>query len=238
MDEVNGINTASAVGPGLTEERQPAGHSKIEGFDDSMYVEILNPMTVDFVGQVAVTKPMNANMRIGGADDPNSPNMTKNEGDVRNTYGFDLRSNAQSQGKIHVRTRVPIAAGQTMKVFGSEAQVLVMQLVTAILQQEGHSNIADPALREATEERVIRSHGNLREQMMSTPQSERAQLQQALDQMNDVPQTEAQGVATSEEVEFPDAQLGLGAQSSSGGAEDGPTLTAYGKRVGRPPKSA
>lgn len=227
----------TGFGPGLEQERLPVGHSLIEGFDDYKFVEILNPLPGDFHGKVGMTRSIpakKAKVNIGSGEDLDQWSEVTDERSVRSMYGIDLRNKMSDNGKMHIRQDIVIPAGQTKKLFGSEAQVVAMQLVTAIIQFEGSGSIADPALREAAEARVIRSTGDIRQTMATIPQSERDQLQVALDQMNDnvIP---ANTTGTShEEAEFG----GILGGDSGQGNQSQPTVDEPRKRIGRPPKTA
>lgn len=226
----------NAVGPGLEADKLPEGKSRIQGFDDTQFVELFNPMSVDFVGQVGRTVPFRvaAPPNIGGARDLDQWTNVTNEAEMRRTYGFDLRSNTQSRGVMHEKERHVLRAGESHTYLGAEAQVLAMQLVTAILQQEGHSNIGDPALREAAEARVVRATGSIRQQMDAMPQSERDQLKKAIAEMNDAPVTNM-STTSDEATEFPDATQPTGT-SEQGGSPSDSEVSQPPRRLGRSPK--
>lgn len=229
----------TGYGPGLQQERTTVGHSAIEGYDDYRFVEIFNPLPGDFHARVGMTKQIpakRAKVNIGSGDELEQWSEVTTEKDVRREYGIDLRNKMQDNGKMHIRQDVVIRAGETKKFFGGEAQVIVMQMVTAIIQVEGGS-IADSNLRETIEGRIIRSTGDIRQTMTSIPQSERDQLKVALDQMNDIATVETNEASTSGEIEF--AELAGATSGDSGqGNQSQPAPDESRKRIGRPPKAA
>lgn len=221
MENENSEELNTAVGPGASPERAEEPKSVLEGISDYNFVEIQNPLTVRFVGQAALTTNINAPMPIS-ANHENAPGLTKNESDIRQIYGFDLRAQAQQSGKTHIINRIPIESGQTIKLLGGEAKVILGQLTSIVMQREGkESLLANMHERRAVEERIVRRIGSLQEELGRAPLSVREQLQTTLNSLNEQPGTQiAQG--DDGEQEFPDlAPVGAGtdtSQNSSGEA--------------------
>lgn len=174
---------SNAAGPGAFEEQQIAPKPVLEGANEYEYVTILNPLTVDFWGKVAVTRPVNAPIQI--SDDGSGGQMTLSEEDVRRNYGLNLR-NKDHMGRVNVINRVCIPAGKTINILGSEAQVIVRQLVTEILARENKRlMLADPFQRHQVEQRIVLSRRSVNDLMDgSGPLAVQEQLQGVVDKLN------------------------------------------------------
>ena len=152
------------IGPGSKPEQGENPPPMLEGASEYEYVEIYNPLSVNFVGQFGVTRPNNqAPVRISSS--PDAPGISRSEEDVRRNYGLDLR-NPDHRGITNIINKVEIPSGQTRTVLGNEAQVIVNQLVTAILQKQGKQLLlADPSARHEIEAMVIRSRGFVQDRL-------------------------------------------------------------------------
>lgn len=201
------------IGPGANvDTRGESPAALLEGIDDYSFVEVHNPLSVTFIAQVATTVPANAPMRVMSS--PEMPGITQSEGDLRQNYGLSLRNPDNAKGKRHDIQQLPIQAGQTRRMLGGEAQVVVRQLTNAILQREGNGRwLADPHKRREVEERIILRKGSVMEAMGRAPLDVQAQLRQALDGMptgSDMITEEP----TRDTNEFADASPGAGAGSA------------------------
>ncbi len=196
----NDIETA--IGPGTVAERPGEVKSKLEGIGEQNFVELLNPMSVTFIGQAALTTNINAPMTIGATSEE-APGLTKTENDIRQVYGFDLRAQAQITGKTHILNRIPIESGKTVRLLGSEAKVVLGQMVTAMLQREKKSNlVANPDARREVEERIVQRVGTIASLMGSAPMSVHDQMKTALDAYNEKQEPPKQEESHGED-EFP-----------------------------------
>lgn len=236
MDESkNPEDLRAVVGPGGDESELVDPKPLLEGVGDYSFVEILNPLNVTFKDQVALTTNINAAMPISPHE--GSASIVKNEQDIRQIYGFDLRAQAQASGKTHIITKISLESGETKRFLGGEAHVIVRHLVSALLQREGKTHlVANMHERRRAEERIVQRVGSLMEAMGNTPLSVRDQLQSTLKQMEDAPNQVIQGETN--EQEFPGLNHGVpegvGADSQQNGS-DQPTIDASPKRSpGRP----
>lgn len=163
------------VGPGAIADVGVAPKPLLEGSSQYEWVELLNPMSRPFGGTFGMSRPTSASpiniTPIQGRG------VTNNENDLRNNYGLDLR-NPDHQGRADIVNRVTILPGKTVILLGNEAQVIIRQLVNAIMQLEGRSLLlADPHARKEVEERVIVGRGNAAERLGRNPESVNQQLQ-------------------------------------------------------------
>lgn len=160
------------VGPGSDPDQGEAPRPMLEGASEYEYVEIFNPLSVTFVGMFGVTKPVTVPFKIGGATAG-----VKSEADVRQLYGLELKNPLHEAKQVGVN-RVPIKSGQTIRLLGSEAQVVARQLVNEIMQREGMSiKLADPFARSLVEKRIVRRRGTVAEVLGRSPISIQEQLQ-------------------------------------------------------------
>jgi hypothetical protein len=111
--------------------------SLVDAFTEYDIVEVFNPLSRDFEGQVA-TSVVNPN---AGVD--------------KTIERMGLR-NANHQSQSHVVNKVVIPSGQSKKMPGHVARVVVTQLVNELMQLEGAvKQMGDKTLRIAFEEKVI-----------------------------------------------------------------------------------
>lgn len=175
-------NVSTAVGPGSILDQGIAPKPLLEGASEYEYVEILNPLPVDFVGLFAVTRPVRAPVRV--SQHPSLPSSTKNADDVTRNYGLDL-NNQDHPGKANIQSRITIPAGQTMRILGNEAQVIIRQLVNEIMQREGKSlMLADPYQRSLVEAQVVRNRQSVSDLLGTSPVTVHEQIQTAIDKSN------------------------------------------------------
>lgn len=175
------------IGPGSLDQEQVDPPSMLESVGEYHFVTVLNPLSITFIGRAALTTNVSVDMPIS-QNHQNAPGLTKNENDIRQVYGFDLRAQAQQSGKTHIITNIPIASGQTVNLMGREAKVVVGQLVTALLQREGKKQlVANKHERRAAEDRIVRRIGNTQDLLGDAPLSVQEQLKSALEQLDDNP---------------------------------------------------
>jgi hypothetical protein len=230
----------TAIGPGALEEAQVDPPSKLEGIGDYNFVEITNPLSVQFIGQAALTTNITTNMPVA-QNHADAPGLTKNEQDIRQIYGFDLRAQAQQSGKTHIINRIPINPGQTVRLLGGEARTVLNQLVTAVMQREGKTKLlANKFERRQVEDRLVRRIGNMQDVLGRAPISVQEQLKSALESMDDAPL--AQVIKDEAIEEFPGLSnqgSGTATGADSGQSNEGEYApNAPGKRgPGRPKAS-
>lgn len=200
-----------AVGPGAITEDQVDIQPTLQGATDYEYVEILNPLSVPFKGVYAVERPVNVPFKIH--QDPLGRAITKTAEDASRNYGLGDLKNPDHQAKARIQNDVEIKSGQTIRLGGGAAQVIVKQLVDAIISLEDNKlKLADPGTRQRVEQRIILRRGSMSE-FMETPQSIPQQLDNALKE--------------AESEEFPE----LKASPNTPGQPDR-------RKPGRPPKAA
>lgn len=171
----------NSVGPGAVEEAQVAPKPLLEGANEYEYVELLNPLTADFIGIFAMTRPVRASITISNS--PDAPGATQNESDVRQNYGLNL-NNPDFTGKSNIQSRIKIPAGQTVRMPGNEAQVIIRQLVNEIMGREGKKlMMADPYQRSLVENRIVIHRGTMAE-ILDRPQTVQEQFKTAIDNSN------------------------------------------------------
>lgn len=174
---------SNVAGPGAVVEETISPKPLLDGASEYEYVEIKNPLTVDFVGLVGVTRPANTPMRIG---DPTNPQgVTASEEELRRTYGLNLRNN-DFTGRVNIQNKITIPAGKTLRILGNEAQVILRQLVNEVMSRTGQKKLlADAAARRRTEEQLVISRGSVSELMGSRPQTIQEQLTNAIKEPDD-----------------------------------------------------
>lgn len=181
MEEVknDSVNVEElAVGPGAIADNTAEPGSLLDRASEYEYVEVFNPLSVPFKGIFGVTRPVDAPVRINRAKE--APGVTATEHDVVRNYGLDLK-NPDHQGKASITNTVTIPAGQTIRLLGNEAQVVVRQLVNEIMQRSGRRLfMADPHARREVERQVIRGRGHVDELLGRPIMPVRDQLQQAI----------------------------------------------------------
>lgn len=167
-----------ATGPGAIDEATVDIKPILDGASEYEYVEILNPLSVDFIAKFGVTKQVRGDIRI--VKNPETPTITNDESDIRRNYGLDLR-NKDHPGKANIISKVTIPAGQTIRVLGNEAQVIVNQLVTEILQRRKKQlMLADPTQRNMVEQEIIKRRDSIESILGSQPKSIQEQLESAV----------------------------------------------------------
>jgi|ERR1043165_1672980 hypothetical protein len=187
MDQSN-----KAAGPGAIVENTAEPGSTLDGASEYEYVTIFNPLSVDFVGQVGQSKPVNVPFQI--RRDQHTAVVSTSEAAVQQNYGLSLK-NKDHAAKMPIVNRIVIPSGQMRNILGNEAQVIVRQLVNEILQREGNKlHLADPHQRRLVEARVIRTRKSVEEILGTAPQAISDQLQGAIDKSNE----------QQDEQEFPD----------------------------------
>lgn len=169
------------VGPGAQREHTENPQPALAGASEFEWVEILNPLTDDFVVRVAQEVPVNLPLQIRAATAG-----VQSEGDVLRNYGLNLK-NPDHKGKKYIHNDTVIPAGQSRRFKGSDAQVAVDQLIKEILQREGKTRLmADPVLRRSVEDTVIMGRGSINDLMQDQMQTPRQQADAAIKQANEV----------------------------------------------------
>lgn len=221
MDQTptNPTPPAKLVGPGsqpeMTEELPPL----LEGATEYEVVEVFNPLSDDFAGQFGVTRPTTAPLSMSKA--PNYAGMTQTPQDVATNYGVTTNPNHQAKANIVNTTIIP--SGKTVPMLGSEAQVIVRQLVNEIMQREGKRlKLADAWERRQTEQRVVMSRRSLNQVLGTAPVSVHEQLKSAVNTL-----TEAESPHV-EEQSFP------GLQESNNLGDNGAADSGQAAAVGAP----
>ncbi len=183
------------LGPGAIPEAQAEYEPTLNGATRDEIIEILNPMTYDFVAKVGVTKTAMMPVRI------NNPNNTsiKTEGDLAAKGVGGFRNPDLGGGKVHIANPVPIPAGTTIKQPGDVAQVIVKQLITAVISIRGDRlKISDPETRRNVEREIIISRRPMSELFgAGGPITVEEQMRAAVEQANKT---------SSEEQGFPDVK--------------------------------
>lgn len=176
------------VGPGAIKQNEVAPDPSLKGASEQEYVEILNPLTDDFMVQVAQDVPVNMPFQVRHDESGRVQYLSKNESDVRTNYGLNLK-NPDHTGRKQIYNNTVIPAGKSKIFRGNEAQVVVKQIVNEILQRRGKNGrrlISDPVQRREIEDEIIVRRGFVQELMDSNFQSERAQTTQAINKANEV----------------------------------------------------
>ena len=174
------------IGPGAVLETQAEYEPALNNATRDEVVEILNPMTIDFMAKVGVTKTAMMPVRI------NNPNNTsiKTEADLAAKGIPGFRNPDKGGGVIHVANSVPIPAGQTIKQPGDVAQVIVRQLITTVIALRGDKlKISDPETRRKVESEVIISRRPMSELFgAGGPITVEEQMRAAIEKANDASQ--------------------------------------------------
>lgn len=168
------------VGPGAIPDMPTDVRPSLEGAEADEYVEILNPLSDDFMFAVGVTRTVNAPVRI--VQTPGLESAIKTEADLARAGLSGFRNADLGGGRTHIQNRSVIQAGGTIKLPGNEAQVVIKQLVNEIMQREGNKlMLADPHARWEIEQRIIISRRSMADLMGgSGPVSVTDQLKEAL----------------------------------------------------------
>lgn len=215
----------SIVGPGAVKDEAVEIQATLDGASEYEFVTILNPLTDDFAAKVAQDIPVNMPFNIGRDPTGKTAQTTIDEQSAAQTYGLSLR-NPDFKGRKHIENYVIIKAGQTLRVRGDNAQVVVRQLVNEIAQREGKKRLlADPTVRKEIEDRVIQDRGSMQD-LMGNIQTPRKQIDEALNNSNE-----------EEDEEFPELVRPVEG-NATGSRDTGHSDTAPQKRaVGRPKKT-
>jgi len=215
MDEPN----QRAEGPGAVSDTTSDVKPLLEGATENEYAEILNPLSVPFIGRVASSRPIQTSVRV--VVNSQTPTMTRTEEDIRRNYGLDL-NNPDHPSLGHVSQSVEIKPGATVRLPGNEAQVIIRQLVNVIMAKEGKKLfMGDPHARKEVEERIVIKRGSLSEFFGTESVNIREEINKDLE--------------TADEPEFPEA--GSDPSGKSQGVAEPDRQPANGSRRGRPPKA-
>ena len=140
------------VGPGTGTQKTNDYEAALAGATRDEVVEILNPLTMDFIARVAVTKTAMMPVRIGR----NPSGSPFNESDLERSGVTGFRNTDKGGGVVHIVNDITIPAGTTIRQSGDVAQVIVKQLINAVLQIRGDKHkLADPVSRREVEAEVI-----------------------------------------------------------------------------------
>lgn len=211
-------NNSNPAGPGAVEDSQIAPSAILDGASDYEYVEVLNPLSVDFIGMFGVEKPVNIPVKFQAAQGTTA--LTVDEASLASNYGLAGFKNADHPALAKITNTVTIKAGQTLRMRGGEAQVVVRQLVNEIIQREKNKLfIADPTTRNEVEKRIVLKRGSINELMGSAPVSVMEQVNTAIKDSN--------------EAEFPGLTQ---VDETSKGSPDVPEQPEN-RKPGRPPKT-
>lgn len=162
------------AGPGADPDRGTAPRPLLEGASEYEYVDLMNPLSVEFIGMFGVSRPTTAPISITPVQ---GRGVTQNEADLRQGYGLDLR-NPDHQGRANIVNRISIKSGATVRLLGNEAQVVVRQLVNEIMAREDHKLLlSDAHARREVEQRVIITRGNVADYLGQAPKTVSEQLQ-------------------------------------------------------------
>lgn len=172
---------AGTIGPGALRNDEIAPEPMLNDASDFEYVTILNPFTVDFQVQVAQDVPVNMPMKLRA---PTA--MTQTERDVSAQYGLGLK-NGDHQGRQQIFNTTTIPAGESRNFKGSEAQVVVRQIVNELLQREGKKRMMhDPVTRHEAEKRIIQRRGTMQDVMDKQLVTPAQQINDAINKSNEV----------------------------------------------------
>lgn len=172
-----------AAGPGAIEDQGVAPRPLLEGASEYEVVTVFNPLSVDFIGQVGQSKPVNMPFEV--RRDGVTSTITNDENGVRSNYGLNLK-NPDHQAKMPIVNKIRIPSGQTINLLGNEAQVIVRQLTNEIMQREGKRlMLADPTARYEVEVRIVRTRRSVEEAIGSAPQSVQSQLKDSVTKLNE-----------------------------------------------------
>lgn len=196
----------AVVGPGSRIQNGETPEPMLQGASEYEYVTILNPLTDDFVVQVAQDVPVNMPFEIRKDNSRKTSVATTDERMATLNYGLNLKNPDHTAHKSIFNTTI-IPAGGTMNFKGSDAQVVVRQLITEIMQRRGTARkLHDPHAREEIEKKIIISRGSVQDLMDSNITSQQQQINKALNESN-VPtvQTNENNLngATNERTEVP-----------------------------------
>lgn len=189
-----------AIGPGSVQAVATNVKPMLEGASEFEFITIHNPLTEDFVGRVGMDVPVNMPYQAQDQD-----GIVLGEAEMAKTYGVGLR-NRDFTGRKHIVNDITIKAGGTVNLKGNEAQVIVKQLVDAIIQLEGRTKMMpDPEVRKAVEEKVILRRGNVQELMDTNYITPSQQATAAVNKSNEVNNEEALTAGVGQAVSGQDA---------------------------------
>lgn len=152
------VSQLQSVGPGTVRQEDSDAQPLLNGMSEYHFVDVFNPLPIPFTGQFAATKPVNAPMRIGKSDE-NGRQIS--ERDLDAALGGAFR-NPDFQGRTHVTTNYVIEAGETKRLLGNEAQVIVRQLVNALMDLDGATlRRGNNFYRRKYEEKVVKNYGEI-----------------------------------------------------------------------------
>lgn len=209
--------SAKPAGPGAIDQSQISPDSLFDGVTDFEYLEIFNPLSVDFIGKFGVEKPVDIPLKFKAPQ--GTTVLTVDEASLGQNYGLGGFKNPDHRSNLKITNTTIIKAGQSLRMRGSEAQVVGRQLVNEIIQREGNRlMMADPTIRHNTEERIILKRGSINELMESPVVTIGEQLKTAVKESN--------------EEEFPDAAVEERDTSRRNASEQ-----SKNRKPGRPPKA-
>lgn len=195
----------NSAGPGAIIERGESPKPLLEDATENDVVTLLNPLSVTFIGRVGVTRPATVPFA--------------KEEEIQRNYGIAMR-NQDHTGRVHIQNNVEIKAGQTINLLGSEAKVIIRQIVREVLQRNGKKLLlADPFAQREVEEQIVMGRRSVTSLMGTEPVSIQEQARNAVQESN--------------EKEFP-GLTGDAGQGDSGETERTPTPQR--RSPGRPKK--
>lgn len=205
-------NSTAPAGPGAIDQGGIAPDPLLMGATELEAVTILNPLTVDFIGLVGQSKPIDRPFELRAGT-----GVTRDDRDLRMNYGLNLK-NPDHTARMAITNKVTIRAGQTLTMLGNEAQVIVHQLVNEIMQREGRSlMLADPFQRRQVEETIVRARRSVEEVISRPLQSVQSQIQDGMSKINE-------GLSVDEPA-FPDlkadATVSAGSTAGAGDTKSG-----------------
>lgn len=214
-------NNMRAAGPGSIEESGVAPKPLLEGATEYEVVTVFNPLAVSFIGMVGQSKPVSMPFEV--RKDGITQTVSNDERSVLSNYGLNLK-NQDHPSLMPIVNRVEIPSGQTRKLLGNEAQVIVRQLVNEILQREGKRlMLADPTARHEVELRIVRGRQSVEEAIGSNPLSVQTQIREGMNKLNE----------QENETEFPDLQSTPASEEPHSTGGDSGSETATRKRRAR-----
>jgi hypothetical protein len=198
--------------------------SILDSVSEHDVVTVFNPLSDAFIGKVArsvVSSAARQSVQTGNGE--------------ADAFVQGLNRGISNGGHLsmaHVQQQVVLKPGQSVRMPGDIARVIVRQLVKEMMQREGAKRqMADPATFMEYEQRVVLNHENMLSNLSLESVEER--LQRQLDDLNKIPEV-AKDVEN--EQAFPTEQ-----PSSDTGAvaRDGEKpVTAARKSPGRPREQA
>ena len=171
----------AVVGPGSSQIKTDNPRPLLEDATEYDYVTIFNPLTDDFQCRVAQEVPVNMPFEIR-----DKTAMVQSERDVTLQYGLSLK-NPEHKAMKYIYNETIIPAGGSLRFKGSDAKVVIKQLVDEILQRTGKTRLMhDPHVRNEVERDIIQDSGSIQDIMdgnLTTPQQ---QINEAIRQKNEV----------------------------------------------------